>query len=519
MSKFNFIILTFIILNSYILSKKVVLPKGVDFPRTGNVYYISDNTIDELNKYYDYIFFTSYSDWCNSCLKYEKNFEKIFKIIENDPDFPSVAFAKFFATYNRKTAIKFEIRGFPTLLLINNGIKVAEYLGGNSIEEILGFLRSKLFLGAQKINNIETYNILLNNVKENKFIVLFGNKLLKPFKDISIEYDKIIFGYVEDPKLIEEVKGKENNIVFYTNQDEGKFYLNNSETLTVDNLENFIFTYNHHLIQTFNQDFSDKAINNKNNFLLFINKKNDKFNFEELKNFAKEIRNNTIVSIVNYEEKVNKDDDNKEEVKVKGKKKKKHGVGNTLNFGGGLFGADKSKEIIQNLIKNFVSKKEKEIKYFDINNNQFYTIDDKKDVLKFINNYNKKQLTNNDTYYKVEPLLQNFRPLVLTANENTFNDIVINNNENVFVYFFSPFSSLSKRFSSLFKNLAKKFNTRKNNIKFVEIDGTKNNVEGIKIQNYPALYFYKKNLKDKPIAYEGEFKEESIFNFIKNYVH
>ncbi len=72
-----------------------------------------------------------------------------------------------------------------------------------------------------------------------------------------------------------------------------------------------------------------------------------------------------------------------------------------------------------------------------------------------INNYNKKQLTNNNTYYKAESLLQNFRPLVLTANENTFNNIVINNKENVFVYFYSPFSSLSKRFSSLLKNLAK----------------------------------------------------------------
>ena len=515
----KFIILTFILLNSYILSKKVILPKGVDFPRTGNIYYISDNTINELSKYYDYIFFTSYSDWCKSCLKYEKTFEKILKIIENDPDFPSLAFAKFFATYNRKTAIKYEIRGFPTLMLINNGIKVAEYLGGNTIEEILGFLRNKLFLGAQKINNIETYNILLKNVKDNKFMVLFGNKFLEPFKDVSIEYDKIIFGYIDNPKLIEEVKGKENNIVFYTNQDEGKFYLNNSETLTAYNLEKFIFTYNHHLIQIFNQDFSDKMISNKNNFLLFINKKNDKFDFEELKTIAKEIRNNTIVSIVNYEDKVNKDDndDNNEEIKVKGKKKKK--VGNTLKLGGGLFGSDKSKEVIQNLIKNYVSKKEKEIKYFDIINNQFYTIDDKKDVLKFVKNYNNKKLNNNDNYYKVEPLLQNFRPLVLTANENTFNEIVINNNENVFVYFYSPFSSLSKRFASLFKNLAKKFNMGKNNVKFVEIDGTKNVVEGIQIQKYPSLYFYKRNLKDKPIAYEGEFKEESIFNFIKNYVY
>ena len=97
-----------------------------------------------------------------------------------------------------------------------------EYLRGKSIEEILRFMRSKLFLGDQKINNIETYKILLNNVKENKFIVLFGNKFLKPFKDISIEYDKIIFCYVEDSKLIEKVKGKGNNIVFYT---EGIFYL------------------------------------------------------------------------------------------------------------------------------------------------------------------------------------------------------------------------------------------------------------------------------------------------------
>ena len=48
-----------------------------------------------------------------------------------------------------------------------------EYLRGKSIEEILRFMRSKLFLGEQKINNIETYKILLNNVKENKFIYCF----------------------------------------------------------------------------------------------------------------------------------------------------------------------------------------------------------------------------------------------------------------------------------------------------------------------------------------------------------
>ena len=323
MSYFNYILSIFLLLNSYISSKKAILPKGVDFPRTGNVYFISDNTIDELSKYYDYIFFTSYSDWCKSCLKYENNFEKLFKIIENDPDFPSIAFGKFFATYNRKTSIKFEIRGFPTLLLINNGIKVAEYLGGNTIEEILGFLRNKLFLGAQKINNIETYEILVNNVKENKFIVLFGNKFLKPFKDVSIEYEKIIFGYVEDNNLIEKLNGKENDIVFYTNQDEGKFYLNNSETMTIEKLEDFIFTYNHYLIQLFNQEFSDKMISNKNNFLLFINKNKDKFNYDNLKAIAKVIRNNTIVYLINYEDKVTKKEEEKNELKYKGKKKKK----------------------------------------------------------------------------------------------------------------------------------------------------------------------------------------------------
>jgi predicted nucleic-acid-binding Zn-ribbon protein len=36
--------------------------------------------------------------------------------------------------------------------------------------------------------------------------------------------------------------------------------------------------------------------------------------------------------------------------------------------------------------KKKLKLKGKKIKYFDINNNKFYTIEDKKDVLKFINN-------------------------------------------------------------------------------------------------------------------------------------
>ena len=187
-------------------------------------------------------------------------------------------------------------------------------------------------------------------------------------------------------------------------------------------------------------------------------------------------------------------------------------------MGNVLFGADKSKEIIQSLLKNYISKKEKEIKYFDIKNSQFYTIENENDVLKFIKNYNNNKLNNKDNYYKIEPLLANFRPFVLTANENNFNEIVINNEENVFVLFYSPFSSLSKRISSTFTNLAKKFNQVKSNIKFVEIDGTKNVVDGINLEKYPALYLYKKNVKDKPIVYDGEYKEESLFKFIKNYI-
>jgi thiol-disulfide isomerase/thioredoxin len=495
-------------------SKKVLLPKGVSFPRTKNVFYISDNTIDELSKYYDYIFFTSYSDWCKSCLKYEENFNKIHNLIENDPDFPSIAFAKFFSTYNRKTSIKFEIRGFPTVILISNGIKVAEYLGQNSIEEIVGFLRNKLFLGAQKINNIETYEILLKNVNVNKLILMFGTKFLKPFKDVSLEYENIIFGYVDNKSLISELNADENNVVFYTNIDEGKYFLNNTE-LNVEKIENFIFMYNHPLVQLFSQEFADKMVSNKINFLLFINKKNDKFDFQDLKSIAKENRNNTVVSLVNYEEKIIT-----EEKKEKNKLNKREGYGGSgLKFGGGLFGGeDKSKEIIQNLLKNYTSKKEKEIIYFDILNNQYYSIDNKNDVSKFLENYHNQKLSENDEYYKTKPLLENFRPLVLTANEKNFNNLVINNNENVFVYCFSPFSSLSKRFSSLFNNLAKKFNKIQNNIKFVEVDVTKNVIEGIDSNNYPALYFYRKTLKDKPILYEGEYNEREIFNFIKKFL-
>ena len=180
-----------------------------------------------------------------------------------------------------------------------------------------------------------------------------------------------------------------------------------------------------------------------------------------------------------------------------------------------MFGADKSKEIIQNLLKNYISKKEKEIKYFDIKNSQFYTIENENDVLKFIKNYNNKKLNKNDNYYKVEPLLSNFRPFVLTANENNFNEIVINNDENVLIYFYNTFSTISKRFSPLFIDLEKKYNLVKSNIKFVEIDGTKNVVEGINIENYPALYFYKKILKINQLLMMENIKKSLYLNILK----
>jgi len=97
-----------------------------------------------------------------------------------------------------------------------------------------------------------------------------------------------------------------------------------------------------------------------------------------------------------------------------------------------------------------------------------------------------------------------------------FEELVIKPNQDVFVKFYAPWCGHCKHLEPIYKELAQKLEGNKN-VKFVEVDATKNEIPGIQINGYPTLKFYKANDKKNPLAYDGERTLEAMKKFVADH--
>jgi len=132
------------------------------------------------------------------------------------------------------------------------------------------------------------------------------------------------------------------------------------------------------------------------------------------------------------------------------------------------------------------------------------------EIKKFIENWKSGKATR---YYTSEPIpTENPGPIYKVVGK-TFKQEVIDSPQYVILKFYAPFCDYSKTLEPIYKKMAEIFKDNKN-IKFCEIDATKNDLEGYKQEGYPTLKFYPANDKSNPFVYDGDFTEEAIHKFI-----
>jgi len=92
-----------------------------------------------------------------------------------------------------------------------------------------------------------------------------------------------------------------------------------------------------------------------------------------------------------------------------------------------------------------------------------------------------------------------------------FDAEVIKNDQDVIVLFLSRSCSACTEIMAIMNELVGELNERKDNsLKFVWIDGTKNEVEGIVINRYPTIKFYQSGNKKVPLDIEYTTRDELI---------
>jgi thiol-disulfide isomerase/thioredoxin len=87
----------------------------------------------------------------------------------------------------------------------------------------------------------------------------------------------------------------------------------------------------------------------------------------------------------------------------------------------------------------------------------------------------------------------------------------------VMVKYFSLGCTHCQNFKPIYEELAKKVTEAGNNIKFVEIDITRNELSGIEILSYPTVHFIKANNKQSPIAFKNIRNVDNLIEFLKEH--
>ena len=253
--------------------------EGVYFPKKDDVIILTDYTFEEAISEYQFLLISVYSDYCITCIKQiNPTFSNVSVEIENkEPELKDiVGIAKIDGSYNRYFLNKYNILGYPSILLLKNGVIEAELRHRNKVDDIIIFLRKHILKPIQYIKNKEQFNRLVKSSARQSFITYYGNNKeeINSLIENSYIYKHLTFLNIQETKLIQELNATEGQISINKFFDEPRIIENpnNNELWTTDNINKFIKKYNHRILIDFLTFEGENLLNQKRNILLLINK-------------------------------------------------------------------------------------------------------------------------------------------------------------------------------------------------------------------------------------------------------
>lgn len=111
-----------------------------------------------------------------------------------------------------------------------------------------------------------------------------------------------------------------------------------------------------------------------------------------------------------------------------------------------------------------------------------------------------------------EPPANNDGPLTTVVGK-TFDEIVLNSDKDVFIYWGASWCGHCKALAPKWEELANIFKND-DSVIIAKIDGTENDTP-VEIQGFPTIYFYPGNNKSKPVQYSGERSTEALAKYVR----
>lgn len=417
-----------------------------------------------------------YAPWCGHCKAMAPEYIKLAETVKKE-NYPFVI-AEIDATANGESARKYGVQGYPTIKFFIGGQSI-DYNKDRKVDAFIEFMKKKSEPSSTELKGLEEVKEKLDN-KEKRCILVSDNKadleaymntgrMLEEFKfyHTSEEVGKEIFPEITKPSIV-YLKNFGEKKMIYTGSFEPKdfqAFLKKNQFDIVSPLDN----------ESGKVVFSDES---KLGVILVVAAEKMDEELEKMYRHLAEKRKSDKYMFLTC----TKDND-------WGKR--------YFTF----FGIEDSDAPLIEIVEN----KGKTNRYRHTGK---LTVDE---ISKFMDDFEANKI---EKFIKSEPIPEENPGPVYKVVAKTFNDEIINNDMDVFVKYYAPWCGHCKALAPTFIELGEslKHNPK---LKLVEIDATKNDIEGVRVSSYPTLYLYQSGSKKSPKKYEGERTLEEMTKFLE----
>eukprot|EP00826_Nyctotherus_ovalis_P056790 TRINITY_DN7736_c0_g1_i2.p1 TRINITY_DN7736_c0_g1~~TRINITY_DN7736_c0_g1_i2.p1 ORF type:complete len:528 (-),score=190.91 TRINITY_DN7736_c0_g1_i2:55-1638(-) len=435
----------------------------------GDIVALTDENFESFVRENAVVLVNFFAPWCSHCKLFESEYKKLVQLVKDEP----YKLAELDTTVHKNITKRALISSFPTVKLYFNN-STFTYFGERTAHDLLAFIRKKTNPPLVELNTTEEVAQVKNGKGRRCIFAVDANMSLSTYRMIAKRVNEFRF-YSGNVEVVKEVFGEveKGNVVLLG--EETKVY---KGAMTSYDFENFLEANKFPIVPELNSKIIDSIFTpkGKKGIILFYDVEDEKL-VEELKKAATKLNSSDYIF-----------------AKASIHSDWGHHIADS-------FALDRSS-------LPFLEAVEFADEILRYRHSEALTSEA---IEAFVARWKDKKLERLLSS-EAEPL-ENPGP-VYRAVGRTFKKLVVENEDDVLVKFTAGWCSQCLIVDPIFKNLSESL-SKNAKLKFVEIDGIKNDVEGYKIQAFPMLKMFPGKNKTQVSTYDGEYREADITKFIK----
>ncbi|XP_065571993.1 protein disulfide-isomerase 2-like [Artemia franciscana] len=428
-----------------------------------------------------YVLVKFYDHECVHCQKLAPEYSKAAQKLADEGS--SIRFAKLDASQEEYFDWKYNITGYPTLMLFKNFTTESpiEYKSGGRSRMIVDWLKKNTGRTATSLKNT---NKAKSFIKDNEIVIIGffkdqSSEKAKRFLSVAADFQNYKFGITSEDEILLGLNIHNETIVLFHKLDDRRTEFD--DNYTEEAIRAFINRESLPLVFDLSQaDANIFTGGHQYHFVIFVSKISEQYNqaHQAAKQLATEFRRQVMFLIYDTEED---------------------------NFLATLFGAKRSEYPTMRLVRiNLPQITRYKPQKFSL-------------ALETMRAFIQSVLDNKlQPFLMSEDIPQDWNTKALkTLVAKTFNEVVFDADKTVLVLFYSPSHPLSTMTIPVFEQLAEKYKN-KSSIVIAKIDILANQLESIPTDSFLSIKLFKEGDK-KTVNYKGTGTVEDLSKFIKKH--